>query len=285
MPDSPDALRWVRQAAIHLRATRGRVGMVVGPQDADDLLIAGDLHGNRGNFAHIVRLADLEHQPGRHLVLQELVHGRERYPDGSDTSHRLLEMACALKCRFPHRVHILMGNHEMAEWTGREIVKDGERLDELFARGVRHAHGEAADEFIEAYQVLYASLPLAIRTESRVFVSHSIPPGRTLDQFDLGLFTWPMVPEDQRGRGTSVYWLLWGRDVSEETSARFARMIDADLLVTGHIRTPSGHQVPNSRQVILDCVDRPAACLLVPARGTLTHPRLLEGLRFLAQDA
>lgn len=110
------------------------------------------------------------------------------------------------------------------------------------------------------YHQLFTACPVAVRTANRVFMTHSIPPAKHFEEFDKGLFDLQFVPEDQRGKGASLYWLLWGRDVSEENSLRFANLVDCDFLVTGHIAQPEGFGIPNSRQIIVDCVDHPAAC-------------------------
>jgi hypothetical protein len=274
-------LKVLKNASIHLRATHGRSGMVVRLTEADEVLVAGDLHGNLANFRKILKLAALDENPRRHLVLQEFVHGTGRYPDGGCTSHQLLDAVAALKCQYPQRVHLLPGNHEMAEWTGRAIAKSGVAMNELFAQGVAHAFQDAAAEVFDAYLELIGAMPLAVRTENRIFISHSIPPAAVLDQFDRSLFDRWGVPEDQRGKNSSLYHLLWGRDVSEEAAKAFCSLVDADLLVTGHIASEEGYRVPNSRQIILDCVGAPAGCVLFPTVEPLTHPRLVACLKLL----
>src|SRR5438093_531435 len=49
--------------------TPGREGNVVvlSPDLADEVMITADLHGHRRNYNQIVKLADLEHHPRRHL--------------------------------------------------------------------------------------------------------------------------------------------------------------------------------------------------------------------------
>jgi hypothetical protein len=39
---------------------------------ADDVMIAADLHGHRVNFDRLVRIADLDAHPRRHLIMQEV---------------------------------------------------------------------------------------------------------------------------------------------------------------------------------------------------------------------
>ena len=113
--------------------------------------------------------------PGRHLILQELIHGPLMYPDDKgNRSHQLLDVFAALKCQYPQRVHMILGNHELSELTGRSIGKDGEGLNAKFHRGVETAYGESAGEIHAAYKALFAALPLAVRTgESSLRLPHS----------------------------------------------------------------------------------------------------------------
>jgi hypothetical protein len=56
------------------------------------------------------RLADLDRNPRRHLIMQEVCHGGPTYPDGGCKSHRMLEDVARLKVRYPERFHFLLSN-------------------------------------------------------------------------------------------------------------------------------------------------------------------------------
>ena len=40
----------------------------------------------------------------------------------------MVDLFAALKVQFPKQVHYLPGNHEMAQWTGRTVLKADEDL-------------------------------------------------------------------------------------------------------------------------------------------------------------
>src|SRR3954469_18111215 len=141
MPAPERILTCLRQAIALTRATPGRRGHVVDLADCADVLVTGDLHGHVGNFQAVLRVADLAANPGRHFVMQEAIHGVYRYPDGGDKSHQLVDLFAALKCQFPRRVHYLPGNHELAQWTGRKVLKADENQNALFREGVNEAYG------------------------------------------------------------------------------------------------------------------------------------------------
>src|SRR6185437_5901279 len=127
------------------RKTRGRAGGVVALDGAEDVMVVGDLHGNVPALSRLLRIAALDDHPRRHLVLQELVHGNRVYPnDGGDRSHQLVDLVAALKCQCPDRVHLILGNHELSEITGRIIGKDGKSLNLMFRMGIATAYGASS---------------------------------------------------------------------------------------------------------------------------------------------
>ncbi len=275
MPDPDRILRTHRQALLAFRDTPGRCGRLIDLAGATEVLVGGDLHGNLANFQCLIRRANLGAHPGRHLVVQELVHGPQRYPNGGDKSHQMLDVLAALKCQYPRQVHMLLGNHELAEWTGQLVGKADEILNHRFRDGVGHAYGPRAAEVYAAYQALFAAVPLALRTPNRVFLSHSLPKAKNLEKFDPALLEQDAVSPEELKPGGTVHSLVWGRDTSPATVQIFLEKVDADLLITGHIPCDEGYAVPNERQLILDSLKAPACCCLFPADRPLTHAELV----------
>jgi hypothetical protein len=275
MPDPDRLLRTLRQAVRAFRDTPGRSGHLIRLEDAAEVFVAGDLHGHLENFRRLLDRADLKQQPRRHLVLQELVHGAFFYPAGGDKSHQLLDLLAALKCQYPRQVHLLLGNHELSEWTGRRIAKGDRDLNALFREGVATAYGARGAEIYDAYLDLFAAVPLAVRSANRVFLSHSLPSAAKLESFDAAVLEREGYEEKDLALGGSVHSLVWGRDTTPATVEAFLGKVDADLLVSGHIPCDAGFAVPNDRQVILDAMDVPAGFCLFPTDRPLTHEELV----------
>lgn len=280
MPAPERMLTFLRQAMALVRATPGRRGHVVELADCTDVLVAGDLHGHVGHFQALLKVADLGNNPGRHFVMQEAIHGKFRYPGGGDKSHQLVDLFAALKCQFPKRVHYLPGNHEMAQWTGRKVLKADEDLNVLFVDGVRAAYGpQFGPEVYQTYLELFKALPVAVKAPNRVLVAHSLPPAQTMALFFPSRLHRDEYEELDFNIGGSVHSMLWGRDTSAANAAEFLRKMDADLLVSGHIASDTGYSVPNDRQVIVDCSESPAGYILFPADRPLTHTELVRCVR------
>ncbi|HYV35579.1 MAG TPA: metallophosphoesterase [Gemmataceae bacterium] len=280
MPDPQRLLPLLYRAVDAFRTTAGRRGHVIYLTDAHDVLVAGDLHGNVDNFARLLKVADLSNHPKRHIVLQEVIHGKFRYPGGGDKSHQLLDLIAALKCQFPARVHFLPGNHELSQLTNRLIGKGDEDLNGIFKQGVDTAYGEHSPAVYDAYMQLIAAAPLVVRTPNRVFISHTLPRAQQVVTFDPAVLEQDEFRDEDLIPGGSVHALVWGRSTSEEHVAAFLQLVDADWLITGHVPQESGCAVPYSRQVILDAQASPACYCLVPCDRALT----LEDLKSMIGD-
>jgi hypothetical protein len=278
MPDPNRLLRTLKQATGAFRSTPGRRGRLIRLEQAGEVLVAGDLHGHVENFRRLLEKAELGKHPQRHLVLQELVHGPFRYPAGGDKSHQLVDLLAALKCQYPRQVHLLLGNHELAEWTGQAIAKSESDLNALFREGLDTAYGSRARDIYAAYLELFAVVPLAVRTANRVFLSHSLPRAARLEAFYPAILERDTHPEQELRPGGSIHALLWGRDTSAATAARFLEKVAGDWLITGHIPCDRGFDLPNDRQVILDCTANPACYCLFPLDRPLNRQELVEGI-------
>src|SRR3954471_22071888 len=157
MPQPERLLNTLQQAVQAFRSTPGRSGRLVRLPAGVEVLVVGDMHGSVENFRLLLKAAALARQPNRHLVVQEVVHGPFRYPGGGDKSHQLLDVVAALKCQFPARVHLLLGNHELAQWTDRLIGKGDENQNQQFRLGLSTAYGDRAEEIYAAYGEVFAA--------------------------------------------------------------------------------------------------------------------------------
>lgn len=278
MPDPQRLLQTLTKAKQAVQATPGRRARLVRLEEAGDVFVTGDMHGSVENFRLALQKAELAKFPRRHFVLQELIHGPFRYPAGGDKSHQLLDLFAALKCQYPQRVHMLLGNHEVAQWTGQEIAKGDDNYNDLFRAGVGTAYGAQADAIYAAYLSLFDVLPLALRTANRVFLSHSLPSALRLPAFDPALLERDLYVAADFRPGGPLHALVWGRDPRPETAAAFLQKVDADFLITGHIPCEKGFEAPNDRQLIVDSMGTPACYCLFPADRPLTQPELLAGV-------
>jgi len=238
------------RAAILSRRDPLRNGNVVALPEKDDVIILGDLHGDSENFRRVVDWASLHLHRQRYLILQELIHGGPRDASGGDRSFRLLEEAAALKCRFKSQVQLLLSNHDLCEVLGSVVSKGGKNVSAPFWKGIENVYGPEWPEVHGAYRRFLSALPLATRTPSGLFISHSTPQHSALKHFDYSIFERSLAMDDYLPGG-SVYALVWGRNHDQAAADEFARNVGVDILITGHQTSLPGVKTPTSRHIIL----------------------------------
>jgi len=266
-----------RRATELNRSTPCRLGNVLqfNSENSSDVLVTADLHGNRRNYDAILRLADLDRKTRRHLILQEVCHGGPTYDNGGCMSHRMLEDVAKLKLRYPDRVHFLLSNHELAEFTEFPIMKARRMLNVMFRLGMKEAYGDDADQVRAAAMEFIGSCPLAARIGQSVFVSHSCPERSDVDCFDAAVLARPYTQRDLC-EGGAAFRLVWGRDFRAVNAAAFAKAVNARCLIHGHEPCPIGYRIPNDKQIILDCCGEQAYCALLPTDRDLTHAQAVQ---------
>ena len=238
------------RAAILMRRDPLRRDNVVHLPNKGSVVILGDIHGDRENFDRVVDWAALHLHKNRYLILQELIHGGPKDKKGGDQSFRLLEQAAALKCRYKSRIQMILSNHDLCEILGSVVSKAGKNVTAPFWKGIENAYGEVWPEVHGAYRRFLSALPLAVRTPTGVFISHSTPQGDTLEHFDHSVFERSLTMDDYLPGG-SVYSLVWGRNHSQRAADRFANQVEAEILITGHQTSMPGVKTPTSRHIIL----------------------------------
>ncbi|MEK7484779.1 MAG: metallophosphoesterase [Planctomycetota bacterium] len=261
------AADWLNHAAELNFKDACRQGMLLTLPLVGELVVGADLHGNRKNFQAIQTFCDLPHHPDRQLVLLgDWIHALDLIQTGKDFSCLLLEEVARLKIQFPSQVHLLLGNHELSEFQGRHIFKDGKLLNFFFQRGLQLFYGESgAEVFRQALDNFIASLPIAVRTQTKIWISHSTPEKSVAKKIPLTFFAQNELIFQDRKQLKILEEVVWGRDFSEKTARFLSELWDTEIFIVGHEKCAEGYQVPNTHHIILDSTDH---------YGTLVHLKL-----------
>jgi hypothetical protein len=240
LPDADTACRVLREAATLICEDPIRQGALLEFGSAGQVVMTGDMHGNLRNFEKLQRYCALERSPGRSVILHELIHEDLERADQLDLSIDVLLRAAQWKRDFPDNVFILQSNHELAQLRGQEISKGGRSVLYDFEQGVGHRFGSGADAVLAAIREYISALPLAARTRNGIFMCHSLPDPRRIDDFDMSVFDRPLTELDI-APGGPAYDLLWGRFHSAESVERFAERLGVECFITGHTPQEAGH--------------------------------------------
>ncbi len=218
--------------------------------DYGQLVMTGDMHGHHRNFAKLKKYADLPHAPARHVVLHEHIHAEHGGPIGDDSSIELVIEAAKWKIEFPDQVHFLHSNHELSQYTGKEICKGGRVVNYDFECSITRLYGNYADDILEALREYIASFALAAQTTNRVFLSHSLPSLGDMAHFDPSVVHRPLDHKDMI-EGGDAYAMVWGRYQTPAVLSTLAQMFDVDFFICGHQPQETGSAVLHDRLIIL----------------------------------
>jgi len=237
-----------------------RRGNVISLPAKGRVIFTGDIHGHRRNFERIVAFADLADNPDTHLVLQEIIHGGPEDSQGGCLSYNLLFDVVRYKLDFPDRVHIIMGNHDTAFVSDSSVMKNGREMNRSLLLAMEREFHEAGANIKNAIKNFLFAQPLAVRCENRIWASHSLPGDRLADKFDRAIFDRPLEDSDLVKPG-SVYLLTWGRNISQQTLDKMAKLLDADIFILGHQPQPQGWKQAGENLIII-ASDHNHGCLL-----------------------
>ena len=277
----PGAADIFEQAAALNRDDPRRRGNVVELAEPGEMIVCGDIHGNRSALAKVLAHAALERHPQRTLVLQEIAHGPVDARTGHDRSVEVLLRAARLKTQHPQQVLFLLANHDVAQITGNEITKAGRGVCEDFNQGVRGAFQDDADEVLAAIAAFLGSFPLAIRCPNGVFLCHTLPSPRRTDLAGTEIFQRDIREEDLR-RGGAVYEWTWGRGQTPEQIDQLAEAMGVTFFVLGHKHIDTGYEFLSARAMVVASDHDHGGLLQFRTDQPLDHQAALRSFRPVA---
>jgi hypothetical protein len=262
-----------------------RQGQTIVLPGEGELWVAGDIHDHRNNFRKFITAADLGNNPQRHLLIQELIHGDHFDEKGRESSWETLYRAAELKSDFPGQVHFLLANHDLAQIHGEGIMKAGLSVCEAFTAGVKQAFGDRRTSVNVAITEFLLSFPLAARTQTGIFFSHSMPTDDQMDEFDFTIFDRPLTGDDYLRRKGPAYRLIWGRNITPEGVDKFLAKVDAKVIVTGHQPQEMGYLINGEKHLIIASDHNQGVFLPIDLAKEYTVEELAERLtKFVAVE-
>lgn len=273
---------FTRAARANL-ADRKRRGATVHLARRGCVVMSGDLHDHTANLLRLIKLADLGHSSYHHLVLHEVIHG-EDLVRGRDLSVQTLARVAALKLRFPTQVHLMLGNHELAQLIREDIYKGDVAVVDAYHEGVSHLFDDNAHDVRKAMRAFFDSLLLAVRCANGVFFSHSLPDADRLASFDPDVIHRRPSAADLVVEG-DAYNMVWGRDHPQSLADELARAWDAKLFVMGHQQAPEGYYVQGDTMLVLASDHDAGAALPVRLSRSYEMKDLVDAIAPLAKVA
>jgi hypothetical protein len=264
-------------AALNRHDPCRRGSLVTLGDGVTEVVLAGDIHGHRANLAKIIEFAALPANPGRVLVLQEIIHG-PLDANGRDRSVELLARAARLKVAHPGQVFFLLGNHDLSQVTGNEITKEGHGVCKAFVAGVTYNFGPEAEEVMSGLLEFLTSPPLAIRCPNGVLMSHSLPNATRMDKVDLTFARRDYAPAEM-SRGGGAYEWTWGRQQTPGQLAELGRRLGVSFFVLGHRHSGNGWEKITDTAISVSSDNEHGYVLQMDARQPATYESIVAGLK------
>lgn len=263
------------------KADKFRQGNLICLPSQGSLVVTGDIHGHQRNFERIIAFADLDDNPDRHLVLQEIIHGGQKDSEGHCQSYKLLFEAVRYKLKFPDRIHLIMGNHDTTVISDGKVMKDGIEMNRSMNLALDREFKDESAEIKQAIKQFLLSQPLAVRCDNRIWISHSLPSDRYYDKFDKQIFEKQLQNEDIAKPG-SAYLLTWGRKHNQELLDKMAELLDVDIFILGHQTQTQGWTQAAKNLIILICEHGHGCLLPIDLSKHYTMHRLIDLIMPLA---
>ncbi len=188
-------------------------------------LVVTDLHGNLEDFRKVMTLWGKCFNRKCHLILTgDFIHAMGRV---NDHSIEIIEEVQYYHDKYDN-FHPLLGNHEWATITKILIYKGGVNQNLNFEQLLMETFPDAWEEKLEEYINFFQTLPVAVRTENGVFISHS-GPAKVESIDDIINLTRDSYLDNQ-----PLYDLLWRRDPKKRDVNQFLEKVDCQAMVVGH---------------------------------------------------
>ena len=196
--------------------------------DYGRLIVVTDLHGNLDDYNTYLDLWD-ENNSDFHIVFTgDLIHGIDEKKDGSV---EILDDAIKKSKKYSN-FHILLGNHECAHITNKEIYKRNEPL--LFGfKNLLSCKKGFTEPYLSEYIKFFKTLPYFLKTSNGLFISHSGPSGNinsieAFNQIFKSDYSNPILQE-----------FLWNRysnitDYTRNDVERFLDIVGSKFMIVGH---------------------------------------------------
>ena len=207
-------------------------------------LVVTDIHGNFDDFNRYIELWEDFKSEDTHLILNgDYIHGMF---NSSDSSIEILD-SVMYHCAHSKNFHALLGNHEWSHVSGEPVFKSGADQKKGFELQIEKKFGDIWKSKLDQYIDFFKTLPIAVRTENGVFISHAAP--ARIKNIDS------IINATSAGYGINnriLFELLWSRypeDYNEKDIDVFLGKIGCKFSVVGH--TPvEGYEIIGNQLII-----------------------------------
>lgn len=208
-------------------------------------IIVTDIHGNLTDYKKYIELWERYEDKNFHFILTgDFIHamGKE-----DDRSIEILEsvMHYFKNCK---NFHALLGNHEWSVINMVSVYKGGINQSQNFKILLKDCFKDNWKFKLKEYQNFFNKLPVAVKTDNKLFISHAGPPKHIDSIEDIVHIT----DEGYSTNNQKLYQMLWNREenFNKEDLNKFLDVVGCNVMIVGH--TPvDGFKLIFDKQLII----------------------------------
>lgn len=190
-------------------------------------IVVTDLHGNLKDYRNYLSIYEKSNSKTHFIITGDFIHGTGECFDGS------LEILDSVKENFrsDKNFHVLLGNHELSHITGNPVYRGLENQKSSFEDLLRPKYPDKWENKLQEYIEFFMELPVAVKTDNKVIISHSAPSMEINNLDELKNITNKGYSGNCR-----LSELLWARaeDFREKDLNSFLKAVGCSFSIVGH---------------------------------------------------
>lgn len=207
-------------------------------------IVVTDLHGNLDDYKRYIAVWKKCGEEKTHFILTgDFIHAMGLEND------RSIDILESVKYNWENSeyFHPLLGNHEWSTISKVSVFKAGIDQSLNFEALLKERFGKTWKKKLEEYEKFFKKLPVAVKTDNKVFISHAGPP-RNIKNLEEII----NIADDGYLGNVKLYQILWNReeDFAEGDMKSFLRAVGCTAMIVGH--TPvNGVKLVGKEQIIV----------------------------------
>ena len=203
------------------------------------LIVVTDLHGNYDDYQKYLKLWNKDDKDSHIVFVGDLIHSTF----GQDQSIEIMDDIIEKTEKYDN-FHILLGNHEWAHITNRNIYKSGKNQKTDFEKLIETKKGNIQPT-LDNYIKFFKSLPYFLKTDNGLFISHAGPSKniKTIEDYKN------LLNDNHENQLLDEF--LWNRpgDYTQKDVENFLKIINSNCMIIGHNNVDGFKKI--GRQIII----------------------------------
>lgn len=192
-------------------------------------IVVTDIHGNLTDYNKYLDLWKGYGDKDFHFILTgDFIHAMGKKDD------RSIDILESVKYNFENfeNFHALLGNHEWSVISMVSVYKGGINQSNSFKTLLKERFKDGWKLKLEEYQNFFKKIPVAVKTDNKLFISHGGPPRNIRSIEDIVHITDEGYSKDNQ----KLYQILWNREENFDRNDlnNFLGVVDCNAMIVGH---------------------------------------------------